>query len=350
VDRPGNHGGPGIGRECGDRRHRRRRLRRRPRGLGVFSGGQSAFRQGRGVLRRGRRAQPPPRRGRSSPPSRTGASGWRSRRSADVTDDGVCDIGVGAPAEAGTGRAYVFKGLPGRSRPTLPWIYLGAQTGANFGAAIRGGGDVDGDGIGDFVIGEPNYDGGQTDEGRLHLVYGNPTKPLVAWMFESDVAFQGLGASLATLSDVSNDGFADIAAGAPANPSVVGRTYLFAGGGGVGVWRSLPLQKDLSSSPYNYHPMRIGSAQSAGVLFPLRSAEGRARIQLQLEVMPLNQPFKGQPTQTMGPLDTGDIITTGSVLPVLSTLNLPWMGVTYKVRGRSRSASPFFPGSRWIRP
>jgi len=268
----------------------------------------------------------------------------------DVNDDGVCDIGIGAPAEAGTGRAYVLQGSPSRARPRLTWSYPGGQANALFGAAIRGGGDVDGDGIGDFVIGEPNYDNGQTDEGRLHLVYGNRSRPPVGWTFESDVASQGLGASLATLSDVNKDGFADIAAGAPGSPSVVGRTYLFAGGGGLGLWRSLPLQKDLSASPYNYHPLRIGAAQAAGISFPLRSAEGRARVQLQLEVLPLNQPFTAQATKTVGPFDTGNPGPGGSVVQVLSTLDLPWMGVTYKVRGRSRSASPFFPSSRWFRP
>jgi hypothetical protein len=182
------------------------------------------------------------------------------------------------------------------------------------------------------------------------LYYGRHGSPVAGWTVESNRAEARLGSSLARLVDVNDDGFADIAAGAPATAGVAGGVYLYAGGGGLGLGRSLPLQKDLSSNPFLYYPIRVAPDQSVGVSFPLRSAEGRARVRFQTELALIDQPFSGTPTQTSGPIDTGPSSGSGSSSGIFSQLTLPWQTGAYKVRGRTRSRSPFFPGSRWIRP
>jgi hypothetical protein len=266
----------------------------------------------------------------------------------DVDDDGICDIAVGAPSEGGTGCVYMVH--PGRSRgkPPVPPSIPGFQVGALFGAEIAGGGDVNGDGIGDFVVGEPRFDGGQTDEGRIHLYYGSPAGPQLKWSRESNADFDEFGSAFATLNDVNNDGFADLAVGAPApQASTPGRAFVFMGGGGVGVGRALSLHQGLKN---RFHTARIGPAETAEVSFTLRSAAGRGRTGLQVEAIPVGQPFTGVPTQFTGAVDTGAPSGIGSASDVVSALDLPWMGIDYKVRGRSRSNSPYFPASRWIRP
>ena len=268
----------------------------------------------------------------------------------DINADGVTDIVVGAPGEFGTGRIYVFEGGRGSGRPPAPKFLTGTQLGAQFGAEVSGGGDLDGDGIGDFAVGEPHFDGGETEEGRVHVYYGSVTSPIPAWSRESNVPGLELGSSLTSFIDLNNDGFADFAAGGPSPVTLGnGRTYAFAGGGGIGAPCALPLQNPVTSNPH-FYPLHIGPAESARVTFPLRSAEGRGRLELQLEVIPTGQPFTAVPTQSSGVQDTGAPTGAGSVLQVPVQLDLQWMGIAYKVRGRSRSTSPFFPGSRWVRP
>ncbi len=42
-----------------------------------------------------------------------------------------------------------------------------------FGDSVATGGDVNGDGYADVIVGAPNYDNGETDEGRAFVYYGN---------------------------------------------------------------------------------------------------------------------------------------------------------------------------------
>src|SRR6266852_2095756 len=80
----------------------------------------------------------------------TGRFGTAVAEGGEVNGEGVSDILIGAP---GQGRAYVFDGATGAlirtiTSPvaeTLPW----------FGFAVSGGRDLNGDGIPDFVVGAP---------------------------------------------------------------------------------------------------------------------------------------------------------------------------------------------------
>ncbi len=81
----------------------------------------------------------------------------------DVNDDAIPDLIVGAPGQkvgenSGQGQAYVFSGADGSLLFTLdnptPQAY------ADFGFAVVSGGDLDGDGIPDPVIGAPFQDVG----------------------------------------------------------------------------------------------------------------------------------------------------------------------------------------------
>ena len=85
----------------------------------------------------------------------------------------------------------------------------------------------------------------------------------------------------------------------------------------------LPLQRDLSSNPFLYYPVRIASDGVAWVSFPLASPEGRARVEFQAEAVLLDQPFTGQPTQSYGPYDTGPSNGSGSASGVASQVTLP---------------------------
>jgi hypothetical protein len=270
----------------------------------------------------------------------------------DVLGDPLADLIVGAPHEGSSGRIYVFRGESGRGRPAAAWSRGGAQVGAQYGAAIAAGGDVDGDGKGDFVVGEPKSDPGITDAGRAHLYHGHPFEPVPGWTYAGNGTSMEFGASIAPFNDVNLDGFADIAIGAPQPVAgASGRVYLFMGGGRVGVQRGASVLKDVSSAPYLWRPARIASDFEPRVAYTLRSAEGRGRVKGEVEVVTQNQAFTGVATDATATFDTGPASPGfGSALGMVHGPVLPWMGIAYRFRARSRSTSPFFPGSRWMRP
>ena len=95
------------------------------------------------------------------------------------------------------------------------WIAPGDEAGAELGAAVAPAGDVDGDGFGDLLVGEPGW--GPDGEGRAQLWFGSTTGPAVAadWDTSGDSPGAGLGTALAGLGDVNGDGFGDLVVGAP---------------------------------------------------------------------------------------------------------------------------------------
>ena len=123
----------------------------------------------------------------------------------DVDGDGTDDLVVGAP---GANRVYVFSGKDGR---VLLLLEHGAGRDA-FGRAVAGGGDVDGDGRADTVIGAPNERGG----GRVHAFSGRDGREL--WRdaphAPTSSSFARFGIRVAVLEDLDRDGRAEVFAGA----------------------------------------------------------------------------------------------------------------------------------------
>ena len=269
----------------------------------------------------------------------------------DVTADGIADLGIGAPRENNRGVVRIYEGTLGRSQAPFAFrTIVGTQDDARFGEAMAGGGDVDGDGISDMVIGQPGWDGGQTDEGRFGLYYGAPLLSVVpATVIESNLVGAALGASVAPFRDINLDGFADVVVGAP---GAAGRVYPFAGGGGFG--------KRLSIQPVDYgpgshravHPARSRDPdQVAAGFIQHTAAQGRTRLGFEVEIKPNLQPFDGVPTNLTGPtaFESGpagsqtSIFTTSFLAPELP-------GRTLHLRGRWTTPNPLFPRSRWVTP
>src|SRR6185503_11632326 len=93
--------------------------------------------------------------------------------------------------------------------------FIGTQASAGLGWSVSRAGDFNGDGYEDAVVGEPGWDNGGPDNGRILLYLGSstglPTTP-------TDTATKGpnndFGISVACAGDVNGDGLADIVAGA----------------------------------------------------------------------------------------------------------------------------------------
>ena len=139
----------------------------------------------------------------------------------DVNGDGYADVIVGAPnydnGQTDEGRAFVYYGSASGLSTTANWTAESNQASAYFGYSVATAGDVNGDGYADVIVGAPNYDNGQTDEGRAFVYHGSASglSATANWTAESNQASAYFGYSVATAGDVNGDGYADVIVGAP---------------------------------------------------------------------------------------------------------------------------------------
>ncbi|MBK8285726.1 MAG: FG-GAP repeat protein [Ahniella sp.] len=138
----------------------------------------------------------------------------------DVNLDGFDDVVIGVPGFDGTagnnsGAAFVYFGGVGALDPTVDATIMGPNSSANMGAAVRGVGDVNNDGIDDLAVGVPRYNpGGQSDRGGAFIYYGSASFDTTAdaVLNINDVSVNS-GNSLAS-GDVNGDGHGDVIVGA----------------------------------------------------------------------------------------------------------------------------------------
>ena len=96
------------------------------------------------------------------------------------------------------------------------WTAESDQAGATFGRRVGPAGDVNGDGYSDVFVGAPDYDNGQSNEGRAFVFYGSPSGPsaIADWTAEINQDSAAFGISGGTAGDVNGDGFGDLIIGA----------------------------------------------------------------------------------------------------------------------------------------
>lgn len=158
----------------------------------------------------------------------TGQANWRLGSDAagagDFDNDGTLDVIVGAPF-VGAGRAIVYSGVDG----SIIHTFTGDTSGDQFGYRVNGGGDFNGDGIDDVIIGARFNDAGGLNSGRAYI-YSGVTNALIA-AIDGLGANHNLGAGVSFVGDITQpaDGRDDVVVGAPnAGAGAIGRAYVYA--------------------------------------------------------------------------------------------------------------------------
>lgn len=128
---------------------------------------------------------------------------------ADVDGDGVRDLLVAAIAE-GSGTVRAYSGVGG----ALIHLIAGDPSHGGFGVNVKGVGDADGDGRGDFLVAATgSFSFPPLQIPRAHLYSGATAKILRS--YEGVDVYDHVGRSAAPAGDVDGDGLADLLIGRP---------------------------------------------------------------------------------------------------------------------------------------
>ncbi len=157
----------------------------------------------------------------------------------DVDGDGVVDALVGAPREDypsinhPVGATRVISGATG--------LTLQKQVGTKnfdlFGYLVAGGGDFDGDGIADYVVGAPEYGAPGKPLCGAAYVYSGATGGTL-FSFTGESGGNNFGVSVSILGDLDGDRIVEFGVGASgystgSSLSTVGRVYVYSGKSGT---------------------------------------------------------------------------------------------------------------------
>lgn len=158
----------------------------------------------------------------------------------DVNGDGVDDMILGASgADGGAGTGYViyggtetgFGGEVDVANLEDPYgvTILGENDGDELGRAVGGGGDFNGDGIDDIIVGVPKYDYLGVETGAALVLYGadDGSAGSTGFLIIGAALDDRAGFSVASAGDVNGDGVDDILVGAPTDTSTNGGGHAY---------------------------------------------------------------------------------------------------------------------------
>lgn len=189
----------------------------------------------------------------------------------DVNGDGVADIVVGAPMDSpgtsaqGCGRVYIYSGATGQL--LRRFIPPSQQFLGQFGYAVAGIGDLDGDGRGDIAVGAPGErQGVGEDEGQVHIYSGATGARLRTILPPVSQHSGDFGYALATIPDLNGDGRDELIIGDPRagqDPNRGGQVYIYSPVNGARL-RTLISPNNQNDGRFGYAVSSVPDANSDG--------------------------------------------------------------------------------------
>ena len=174
--------------------------------------------------------------------------GWTATGGGDLNGDGFDDVVISSTYGLESGETFVIFGGAGpfadvdRSggTPDAAWTFTGAVTSSvndTRGTMAATGGDIDGDGFDDLILGYRSFDApAKPGAGKVEVWLGGAGAPVSGGVLTGAATGDNAGRRVANAGDVNGDGYDDIAISAP---SIVnganGMAYVvFGKPGGVG--------------------------------------------------------------------------------------------------------------------
>ncbi len=217
----------------------------------------------------------------------------------DVNGDGYFDAVVGAPnwssGLADRGAAFYFRGTSSGLFSSASSIIQGNLANQQFGYSVTEGGDLNGDGYADFVVGSPFYTNPQTNEGRAWVYIGTAAGPSGSGVWEPNVVAQFSGWSVAGGGDVDGDGFSDVIVGSPGANADAGAHTVLKGNWSEGVSRPTRLYRADLVSPLATNALDPADGLYFGIGHLARSHMQRKPVRLIWEVVHEGQAFSTSP-------------------------------------------------------
>jgi len=200
--------------------------------------------------------------------------GWSVSGAGDLNGDGYADIIAGAyeydNGQFNEGGAFVYHGSATGINTTADAVVESGQANAQMGWGVSGAGDVNGDGYADVVVGVPNYDNGQGDEGAAFVYHGSAAgiDTTTASVVESDQATAGLGVDVSGAGDVNGDGYGDVIVGAfwyDNGESNEGAAFVYHGSAaGINTTADAMVESDQANAELGYSVSGAGDVNGDG--------------------------------------------------------------------------------------